>query len=1068
MIKTSRPIPKGVYQRPLLFEKLDQLRQNHSAIWISAPAGSGKTTLVASYIEKKKLPCLWYQLDWADGDMATFFYYMSQAAAKAAPRKRKPMPLLTAEYLYGIPTFALRYFEELYRRLKVPSLLVFDNYQEVPENSPLHEIIHTALSHLPEGVNAIVISRREPPSAFIRLQANQQMDFLRWEDVRLTEEEARGIVALRHENLASSEMIHHLYKLCNGWAVGLVLLSIAAKRENISSKIMTEHNPEEIYTYFTHEIFANLDPTTRKFLLTTAFFPKMTARMAEKLTGNSPADDILRRMVHNNYFISRQSYSHPVYEYHPLFRNFLLSCVRETLTADAVAVIQHHAGIILEQEGQMEDAILLLRDAGDFEGMVRIIMTQALAMIKQGRHSSLRQWLDSLPPAIVDGNPWLLYWNGMSILPYSPAEGRSYFEKSFRRFESQKDDAGTFSAWAGVVGTFLIEFNDFKPVDKWITWLDERIRQNISFPSPEIEAKVTTKMVGALTSRIPAHPDITMWLSRALSPSNMNIEEEMGICIQSVDYYSLMGKFDHCGALVDEMRKKIQCQASSPLSQISFKLVEAKWYILKFEKKAIQTVSEGLSIALKTGVHVLDPFLLIMGIHGAFNEGDVGKAGEFLFRMEKIVTEESHTLASFYFGLSAWHSILSGNLSRGIILGEKSLNLCKEAGFPIMEFLVHLGLAHILHEVGNYRKAQVHLDLASEMASTMRSDYFSYLLHLTDAYFLLTQKNLSQALVALQMGMTMGRKNNFATMLHCWRSAFFSHICAMAITEGIEVEYAKHLIRKLKLIPDASAMEMENWPWPVEIHTLDRFALVKDGNPAAMSGKTQKKPLLMLKAIIALGGEAGAEVRKERIIDALWPDAEGDAGETAFHTTISRLRQLVGNEAIILQGGKVSLNKLYCWIDLWAFERFVQRINPMDDKEKISFSIKKAADKALDLYKGTFLPADADYFFTISSRERLRGKYFQLITRMGSMLEKAGDWQTAADYYSRGLIADPVVEEFYQGLMNCYIHLDRKAEAMITFQQCRNVLHTELGMGPSEKTKALGRELLSLRKVAAS
>ncbi|MEN6623725.1 MAG: hypothetical protein ABFD50_19525 [Smithella sp.] len=211
MIKTSRPIPKGVYQRPLLFEKLDYLRRNNPLIWISAPAGSGKTTLVASYIEKNKLPCLWYQLDAGDGDMATFFYYMSQAATKAAPRKRKPMPILTAEYLYGIPTFALRYFEELYRRLKIPSLLVLDNYQEVPEDSPLHEIMHIALSHLPEGINAIVISRREPPSAFIRLQANQQMDFLRWEDVRLTKEEARGIIALRNENLAFSEMMHHLY-----------------------------------------------------------------------------------------------------------------------------------------------------------------------------------------------------------------------------------------------------------------------------------------------------------------------------------------------------------------------------------------------------------------------------------------------------------------------------------------------------------------------------------------------------------------------------------------------------------------------------------------------------------------------------------------------------------------------------------------------------------------------------------------------------------------------------------------------------------------------------------------
>ncbi|MEN6622810.1 MAG: BTAD domain-containing putative transcriptional regulator [Smithella sp.] len=1068
MIKTSRPIPKSVYYRPLLFEKLDRLRHNNSSIWISAPAGSGKTTLVASYIEKYELPCLWYQLDASDGDMATFFYYMGQAAAKAAPRKRKPMPLLTPEYLYGIPTFTLSYFEELYRRLKVPFLLVFDNYQEVPENSPFHEIMHIALSHLPEGVNAIVISRREPPSAFIRLQANQQMDFLRWEDVRLTEEEAREIVALRHEKLASSDTMHHLYRLCNGWAVGLVLLSIAAKREKITPKIMAEHAPEEIFTYFMHEIFANIDPKTRQFLLTTAFFPKMTARMAEKLTGNSSAGEILRRMVRNNYFISRQFYSHPVYEYHPLFRNFILSCGRETMTSDAVAVIQHHAGVILEKEGQIEDAVSLLRDAADYEGIARIIMTHAPAMFKQGRYTTLRQWLESLPHAFVDDNPWLLYWKGMSIFPYSPAKSRSYLEKAFQLFEKQKDDTGVFAAWAGVVRAFNTEFNDFKPVDKWITWFDERFGQNISFPSSEIEASVTMEMMGVLLWRMPAHPDIPMWANRTFSLLYMDVETDMRVSVNVAHYYVFMGKFDRCGVLIDEMRK-VQHHTSSPHRQISFKIAEAHWYnaSMEFEGKAIQAISEGLSIASKTGVYVLNPLLYVQGIAAAFNQKDMEKAGEFLSIMKEIVREESRALSSVYFYLSAWHSVLRGDISRGVILGEKSLKFCEEAGIPVWELIVRLGLAHFHHETGEYQKAQSHLDIAREMASAMGSDYFSYLVHLTDAYFKLAQQNSSQALEALQMAMTLGRQNNFTTMLNCWRPAFFSRLCAYAIAEGIEVEYAKHLIRKLKLLPDASAMEIENWPWPVEIYTLDRFVIVKDGDQAAVSGKTQKKPLMMLKAIIALGGEEGAEVRKERIIDALWPDAEGDAGETAFHTTISRLRQLVGDEVIELHGGKVSLNKRYCWVDIWAFEQLCGRMNPADNSVQAFSAIRVIADKALDLYKGTFLPADADYFFTISSRERLRSKYYQLITHMGNMLEKAGNWQAAADYYSKGLIADPIVEEFYQGLMNCYIRLDRKAEAMITFQQCRKVLHAELGMEPSEKTKALGRELLSLRKVTA-
>ena len=123
-------------------------------IWVTGPPGCGKTTLVASYLDARKLPYLWYQVDAGDVDPATFFYYLAQAAKRAAPRKRKPLPLLTPEYLQGIPAFTQRYFENLYSRLKIPSVLVFDNCHEVPPGSQFHGVILNGLSNLPEGINA--------------------------------------------------------------------------------------------------------------------------------------------------------------------------------------------------------------------------------------------------------------------------------------------------------------------------------------------------------------------------------------------------------------------------------------------------------------------------------------------------------------------------------------------------------------------------------------------------------------------------------------------------------------------------------------------------------------------------------------------------------------------------------------------------------------------------------------------------------------------------------------------------------------------------------------------------
>jgi len=119
LAKLTRPSPDGIFPRKRLFRLLDQAR-TRPVIFITSPPGSGKTSLAASYLKDRKLPCLWYQLDEADADPATFFYYMGLAARKAAPRYRNPLPLFTPEYALGVPTFTRRYFENLCSRLTPP------------------------------------------------------------------------------------------------------------------------------------------------------------------------------------------------------------------------------------------------------------------------------------------------------------------------------------------------------------------------------------------------------------------------------------------------------------------------------------------------------------------------------------------------------------------------------------------------------------------------------------------------------------------------------------------------------------------------------------------------------------------------------------------------------------------------------------------------------------------------------------------------------------------------------------------------------------------------------------
>lgn len=137
---TAAGLPAGIVQRVRLFLLLDDCCQKPVA-WISGPGGSGKTTLVSSYLASRSVPAIWYQVDQGDADPATFFYYMALASQDAARPDHEPLPLLTPEYLGGIKTFARRYFQQLFARLPAPCAIVLDNYQEISPSSPFSEQI---------------------------------------------------------------------------------------------------------------------------------------------------------------------------------------------------------------------------------------------------------------------------------------------------------------------------------------------------------------------------------------------------------------------------------------------------------------------------------------------------------------------------------------------------------------------------------------------------------------------------------------------------------------------------------------------------------------------------------------------------------------------------------------------------------------------------------------------------------------------------------------------------------------------------------------------------------------
>jgi LuxR family transcriptional regulator, maltose regulon positive regulatory protein len=231
-----------------------------------------------------------------------------------------------------------------------------------------------------------------------------------------------------------------------------------------------------------------------------------------------------------------------------------------------------------------------------------------------------------------------------------------------------------------------------------------------------------------------------------------------------------------------------------------------------------------------------------------------------------------------------------------------------------------------------------------------------------------------------------------------------------------------------------------------EVHVLGCFRLLTGDAPITIPPRL-RKPQELLQALIAFGG---TEVSAGVLIDALWPDSEGDAAYHALESALYRLRQLLGaRDAVRMEGGKVSLNRDQLRVDMWEFEEELQR--PRDsqgnDTERVG--------RLRRLYKGHFLQHETEKPWVLKARQELRDQLLRAIRDAARACEHARHWDDAANLYRSGIELDSLNEGLYRGLMLCHQELGDHSEALQAYRRCRELLTRFLGIPPNAKTQAL-------------
>ncbi|MDZ7832628.1 MAG: BTAD domain-containing putative transcriptional regulator [Desulfobacterales bacterium] len=1059
LAKISKPRLQRVLPRYRLFSLLDENR-SFPAIWVSGPGGAGKTTLLASYLDHHQMPYLWYQIDEGDSDVATFFYYMQMAGQKIAPRLTSELPTLAPEYMGNISAFTKRFFEELLDRLKKPGVMVIDNYQDAYASSRLHEILRDALAVIPEQINLFILSRTDPPASLSRAQAGNILYKIDWPELRFQPDETRNLISSLNHHPCSEKSFEYLYRKTEGWVAGLLLLLKHTDFQSIDETVFTQINEDVVFDYFASEILREADPEMQHFLRITSVLPLMTEQMAAELTGNSHAYQLLQKMVKNHWFTSRFTDRKPIYQYHPMFREFLLNHALDVFPGPRMTRLKSEAARLLAAEGFTEPAVSLFFESGDVQDAIRLILKQAREMMLHSRFQTLEEWLRRLPEDIVATHPRVLYWLGACRLYIDPAEGIEFFEKAMTHFEARADKVGAIFCICGVIDSIVFRFGTFKPLDRWITKLTGYSKGFRSLPSEEVKARMTFSMLHALSFRQPTHPGIKTWENRGLEilQHKRPAEIKIRLILPFILIRIFTGNLSEAEYFITTHRDTLKTPNLPPLALIAFKKLEAFYCWMSADFETCRNVVErGRILAAATGIQITSAFLSIHGAAGALSSGDLGKAREHLQTATKYVSMESAAVSELFHTISVWQALLEGDAAKASLHAELALDHAANTGMPFSAAASHLGYALALHASKKATEADRALKKAILIARRSNTRPIEFAAYLAQAEFALDHGDGARARHFLKTAMAIGNSHQFLNTWF-WRPDQMVRLCCKALEADIEVSYVQKLIRCRKLTPDAAPLAIENWPWPLKIYTLGRFTIIKDGKQLTFSKKTQERPLTLLKTIISMGGR---EVSINGIADFLWPEADGDAAHGAFKTTLHRLRKLLGfHEAILATTGTLTLDPKYCWVDAWVFERTLSEADAVwqsGEKDKDSAQAVELTRKALNLYKGMLFQSEDNQVFFL--REHLHNRYLKAVNRLAAYWQSCGAYEKAVELYGAGLKVDELAESFYQGLMVCNYRLGREARALAAYNQCRKVLAAVYNLSPCQETEALAKEL---------
>ena len=1069
-ILRTKAIPPPRNARTLVRPRVNQILTQaleHRLTILQAEAGYGKSTALAELAAEIRT-VIWYQVNEEDNDPLVFLLQLCYALQNSLPEiTNLPTSFLDAWDGTQGPLPWRGVLDQIINALAdtvlPPTVLVLDDAHLLTNGNELPHILDRLIGLAPVDFHVLLSGRPTITlPTLTRWRSKGEALLLDQSVLTFTESEIASLFGSQYGMELTGDEIDSLLTYTEGWAIGLQLIWQSIR----SQSPLTLEFPmrwqadslEMLFEMLASEVFARQPADVREFLLITATLRDLIPNVCDSLrraSGNHANDSssMLAYLRRQDLFVVETSEGH--LRYHHIFHNFLRQQSpiekRDQWNRDAAQYFISH--------NDPESAIYHLLEAKAWDEVADLLDTYASTLLSTGRLDMLATYIDSLPSLSLHQHPVLMFTLGELARMHSRFdEAQGWYKQAEMTWRTLGQQDGIARALRGQARVYLDTVNPSQ-AEKL---LEEAIRLSDGFEDREAQVRLFELLAeNKLNS---GHVEEAERLRqraenlRAEGPSNDQLW--FRVLLRT-------GRLEEARRGLEELaetenREPVQTPRAHRETKLLLSLI---YSFMGMSKHAYQSALDGT----RRGDELKSPFVTAVGhmrqghaLNLKINTED-DNATLPLTEFEKSIElskslEVSRLLVEADWGLCRAYGY-RGDFQRAQCHAQEAIDIAVEAGDEWIASLTRLTMGASLMMAARYEAAEIWLNRAVLGFEECSDSFGRSAARLWLAYGYFKQKKFERVAQLLPDTLAVCQQNGYyffftrPSLLGPNDERIFIPLLLHARQNNWENGYIDRLLEILGL------REVGIHPgFRLHIQTLGSFQVKRGSDVIPPNGWRREKSRQLFQLLISY---RQSPLDRDRICEYLWPDADIATAQRNFKITLNTLYQVLEPErdsgsdsAFIVRDGTTYTLRLNADLKLDS-EQFARAT-----REGLKTNSTANLEKAVNLYRGEYLPESLYETWAAEERERISAMFLEAADKLCTLYIQNGNYTEAIDLCQRVLVKDNCWERAYRHLMTAYNYLGDRGQLARTYQRCLQTLKDELDVTPSQETQELYKKLI--------